>query len=112
MFSNGDNKLWPGQFVNIRVETAVLKNATTVPTTAVLHGQDGPYAYVVKPDMTVEPRQIKPGYQTEQFVVVNEGINVGETVVIGGQYRLTAGTLVAVNKSDGSTEPPERQAAR
>jgi multidrug efflux system membrane fusion protein len=112
MFSNGDNKLWPGQFVNIRIETGVLKNVTTVPTTAVLHGQDGLYAYVVKPDMKVETRQIKAGYQTEQFVVINEGINVGETVVTGGQYRLTDGTLVAVNKSDGGVQPPERQAAR
>jgi multidrug efflux system membrane fusion protein len=112
MFPNKDDKLWPGQFVNVRVQTGVLKNATTIPATAVLHGQNGLYAYVVKPDGKVEPRQLKTGYATEQFYVVNEGVKVGETVVTGGQYRLTAGTLVATNKDNGSGQPPEQQAAK
>jgi multidrug efflux system membrane fusion protein len=111
-FPNQDNRLWPGQFVNIRVQTGIINNATTVPATAVLHGQDGLYAYVVKPDNKVEPRQLKTGYATEQFYVVNEGVKVGESVVTGGQYRLTSGTLVATNKDDGSAEPPEQQAAK
>jgi multidrug efflux system membrane fusion protein len=111
MFPNEDNKLWPGQFVNIRIETGIIKDATTVPATAVLHGQDGLYAYVVKPDNKVEPRQLKTGYATEQFYVVKDGLKVGETVVTGGQYRLTAGTLVAANKDNGG-QPPEQQAAK
>jgi multidrug efflux system membrane fusion protein len=112
MFPNKDDKLWPGQFVNIRIQTGIIKDATIAPSTAVLHGQDGLYAYVVKPDNKVEPRQLKTGYSTEQFIVVKDGLKPGETVVTGGQYRLTAGTLVAINKGDGSGQPPEQQAAK
>jgi multidrug efflux system membrane fusion protein len=111
MFPNEDDKLWPGEFVNIRIETGVLKNATTIPATAVLHGQDGLYAYVVNPDSKVEPRPLKTGYATEQFYVVKDGVKAGETVVTGGQYRLTKGTLVAINKDNG-VQPPEQQAAK
>jgi multidrug efflux system membrane fusion protein len=113
MFPNQDNKLWPGQFVNVRVQTGLIRNATTVPATAVLHGQDGLYVYVVKPDDNkVEPRPLKTGYATEQFYVVKDGVKVGETVVTGGQYRLTAGTLVAPSKDTGSAQAPEHQAAK
>jgi membrane fusion protein, multidrug efflux system len=112
IFANEDNKLWPGEFVNIRIQTGIIKNATTIPATAVLHGQDDLYAYVVKPDNKVEARPIKTGYATEQFYVVKEGIKVGETVVTGGQYRLTNGTLVAANKGDGDQQSPEQQAAK
>jgi multidrug efflux system membrane fusion protein len=112
IFANEDNKLWPGEFVNVRIQTGVLKDATTIPATAVLHGQDGLYAYVVRPDSKVEPRPLKTGYATEQFYVVKDGVKAGETVVTNGQYRLTAGTLVAVNKDNGSGQPPEQQAAK
>jgi multidrug efflux system membrane fusion protein len=112
IFPNEDDKLWPGEFVNIRIQTGVLKNATTIPATAVLHGQNGLYAYVVTPDSKVEPRPLKTGYATEQFYVVKDGIKAGETVVTGGQYRLTKGTLVAINKDNGSGQPPEQQAAK
>src|SRR5947209_5347880 len=112
MFPNEEDKLWPGQFVNIRIQTGIIKDATIAPATAVLHGQDGLYAYVVKPDNKVEPRQLKTGYSTEQFVVVKDGLKPGETVVTQGQYRLTAGTLVATNKRDGSKQPSEQQAAK
>jgi membrane fusion protein, multidrug efflux system len=112
MFPNEDNKLWPGEFVNIRIETGIIKQATTIPATAVLHGQEDLYAYVVKPDNKVESRPIKTGYATEQFYVVKDGIKVGETVVTGGQYRLTNGTLVAINKGGGDQQPSEQQAAK
>jgi multidrug efflux system membrane fusion protein len=65
----------------------------------------------VNPDSKVEPRPLKTGYATEQFYVVKDGVKAGETVVTGGQYRLTKGTLVAINKDNGGP-PPEQQAAK
>jgi multidrug efflux system membrane fusion protein len=112
IFPNEDNKLWPGQFVNVRIQTGVLSNATTIPATAVLHGPENLYSYVIKPDGKVESRPLKTGYATEQFYVVKDGIKPGETVVTGGQYRLTNGTLVAVNNGSGDQPPPEKQAAK
>ena len=52
-FANPDDHLWPGQFVNTRVQVTTLQNAITLPTVAVQHGPDGLFVYVVKPDQTV-----------------------------------------------------------
>ena len=58
-FPNQDDKLWPGQFVNVRMQTETLKNALAVPSAAVQRGPQGLYVYVVKPDSTVAMQPIQ-----------------------------------------------------
>ena len=62
-FGNDDDHLWPGQFVNARVQVGVLHKAVTVPVLAVQHGPDGLFVYVVKPDRTVDQVNIQVSYQ-------------------------------------------------
>jgi multidrug efflux system membrane fusion protein len=93
-FDNADRRLWPGQFVKVTVTTGVEANALVVPSQAVQTGQDGPYVYVVKDDMTVEPRPVKPGPSAEGVVVVAKGLAAGERVVTDGQLRLFPGAKV------------------
>ena len=93
-FENADKRLWPGQFVKVTVTTGVEENAFVVPSQAVQTGQDGPYVYVVKDDMTVEPRPVKPGPSAEGVVVIAKGLAAGERVVTDGQLRLFPGAKV------------------
>ena len=93
-FDNADRRLWPGQFVKVTVTTGVEANALVVPSQAVQTGQDGPYVYVVKDDMTVEPRPVKPGPSAEGVVVVAKGLAAGERVVTDGQPRPFPGAKV------------------
>jgi len=93
-FQNDDNALWPGEFVNVRVLQGTQQNVVTVPSVAVQRGPDGLFAYVVKPDSTVTPKPVQVSYDTGQVAVVTQGLDPGEQVVTGGQYRLQAGTLV------------------
>ncbi len=93
-FPNTDNKLWPGEFVNIRVLLQTRHDALTMPSAAVQHGPDGVFTYVVKPDATVEARPLTIGIDTGRVVVVDNGLDVGEQVVTAGQYRLQPGTSV------------------
>ena len=58
-FPNVDKALWPGQFVNVVMTLYDQKDAIVVPSAAVQNGPNGQYVYVVKPDMTVEVRNIK-----------------------------------------------------
>ena len=60
-FANQDLSLWPGQYVDVDVDVGMHPNATIVPTVAVQIGQQGTYVFVVKPDQTVELRNIKTG---------------------------------------------------
>jgi membrane fusion protein, multidrug efflux system len=110
IFPNQQNTLWPGQFVNVRVLLEQQQNVLTVPTAAVQHGPDGLFAYVVRPDSTVEVRPFKAGEESEGLVVVNEGLAVGDRVVTSNQYRLQPGTrvrmLAAAQPTPSAVEPP------
>jgi membrane fusion protein, multidrug efflux system len=102
-FSNTHNSLWPGQYVNARVLVRTDRNVLTLPTAAVQLGPNGPFTYVVKPDSTVEVRQLKVGDESAGMTVVNAGLALNERVVTSNQYRLQAGTHVHVNATDAST---------
>ncbi len=104
-FPNEDNRLWPGAFVNVRLQVDTVPDATTVPLVAVQRGPDGPYAFVLKPDRTVEQRPLQLGVLTVAEAAVREGLQPGERVVTSGALRLTPGAPVAV--SEPAAAPPE-----
>jgi len=96
VFDNKDHALWPGQSVETRLHVSTLSGVVAVPDTAVQRGPQGLFAYVVKPDSTVEVRPLKVGPITGGHAVVENGIEAGETVVTAGHYRLKPGQKVEV----------------
>ena len=93
---NPDRKFWPEEFVRVRLILDTIKNATLVPSQAVQISQNGPYVFVVKPDNTVDMRPVKPGQpQDGDMVVIEEGVQANETVVVTGQIALAPGVKVA-----------------
>lgn len=92
---NPDRALWPAQFVKVRLILDVLKDAKLVPGSAVQIGQNGPYVFVVRPDSTLELRQVKPGQPQGDLVVITDGVQTGETVVTSGQLQLSPGMKVS-----------------
>lgn len=107
-FPNADRRLWPGQFVNVRLTLTTQPNATVVPSQAVQSGQQGTYVYVVKTDKTVEPRPVAVGTQFGNVLVIKSGIAPGETVVTDGQSRLAPGMKVEAKNAStqGGTQQP------
>lgn len=98
-FDNDRAQLWPGQFVNARLILSTRKDAVTVPATTVQQGPDGYYAYVIKPDQTVERRTLQlAGFQQGQ-AIVTAGLAAGETIVVDGQFRLSPGAKVQAAQS-------------
>jgi membrane fusion protein, multidrug efflux system len=93
VFANKSRKLWPGQFTDVLITLASRQNAVVVPTHAIQTSQQGEFVYVVKPDNTVEMRQITSAAAGEE-TVVEKGLAPGETVVVDGQLRLTPGAVV------------------
>lgn len=94
-FSNTDNALWPGQFVDVAL-TLTSEQAVLVPTQAVQAGQQGPYLFVVTADSTVELRRVKVGRRLPRELVIEEGVRAGEQVVTDGQLRLVPGARVEI----------------
>src|SRR5262249_25689522 len=93
-FDNDEEVLWPGRFVNVRVEIDVRRNVLAVPITAVQQGPDGPYAFLVGDDRIVKKRAIKVGIVNRTTAVINDGLQPDELVVTDGQYRIQAGSRV------------------
>ena len=96
VFPNQDNRLWPGQFVNVRLQLEVAKNALVVPSVAVQRGQAGLYVFVLKPDSTVAVQPIEIGQNDGNTAVVTKGLEDGSKVVVNGMSRLQNGTRVSV----------------
>ncbi len=93
-FPNQDERLWPGEFVNLRLILNTRKGVPTVPAQTVQIGEDGSYVYVIKPDHTVERRLVKVADVQDGLAVIDSGLKPGEPVVVEGQYRLVNGARV------------------
>ena len=105
-FENSRRLLWPGQFVNVSLTLDTQAGAIVVPAEAVKPGQQGQMVYVVKPDQTVEPRNVRAGAIHGNQIVIQQGLAAGETVVTDGQLRLYPGAHiqpVAASKVDSRT---------
>ena len=95
---NQEKILWPGEFVTTRLFLETQKNAVLIPIKAIEYGQNGPYAYVVKDNLTVELRNLTLGQAEGDMIIVNKGIVAGETIVVDGQVNLLPGVAVSIKE--------------
>lgn len=121
MFDNSDNKLFPNQFVNIRLLVDTLPDQTVIPVAAIQRGAGGTFVFIVSPDKTVAQRSVKLGVQDGDQVAILEGLKAGDTVVVDGADRLRDGSEVVIPDptkqkinapSTGAAADAERTAAR
>jgi membrane fusion protein, multidrug efflux system len=95
-FPNTDNRLFPSQFVNARLLIETRRGATVVPTAAVQQSSRGSFVYVVRPDRTVGVRQVGVGVTDGDDVSIEQGLKVGEQVVVEGAERLRDGVAITL----------------
>lgn len=87
-FANEDDALWPGQFVPVKLRIAVRQNIVALPSSAIQRGPEGLYVWVVDPDRRAKIAPVKAGPSQDDKTVVEAGINEGDRIIVGGQYRL------------------------
>jgi multidrug efflux system membrane fusion protein len=109
-FPNAKGTLWPGLFVNARLLIETRHNVLTIPSTAVQRGPNGLYAYVIKPNSTVEMRPLTVDQLDAGLATIRDGLKPGEQVVMTGQYRLQAGAHVRATNSDVANAAPRQTA--
>jgi multidrug efflux system membrane fusion protein len=110
-FPNTDRKLWPGQYVNVVLRLTTRPHALVVPNQAVQSGQDGTFVYLVKgsgSDRTVTARNVTTGPRVDQDLVIEKGLEDGDTVVTEGQLRLAPGSRVQVRGEGGAPDGGKR----
>lgn len=96
LFDNEDGKLFPNQFVNVRLLVNTLQNQVVIPAAAIQRGASGTFVFVVKSDKTVSMRTVTQGDQQGDRVAITKGLNPGETVVTDGADRLRDGGEVTI----------------
>ena len=98
VFDNAAEKLWPGQLVTVRIQTAVDRDALKVPPQVVQRGIDQHYVYRVKGD-SVEVVPVKVLYQNSDLMLIS-GVDVNDVLVSDGQSRLKNGARIEVVKDE------------
>ena len=100
-FENADEALFPNQFVSVHMHLDVDKGVTVIPTSAIEHGQQGTFVYVVGDDNKVSARTITLGDTEGERVGVATGLKPGEKVVVDGADRLKEGMEVMLQAPTG-----------
>ena len=99
IFENTNEKLWPGQYVNVRLILTIKKDALIIPYEAIQLTSEGPQVYVVKNDNTVEMRKVILSQREDENIIVEKGLLEGETIVIKGQLNLYPKAKVNIKES-------------
>jgi multidrug efflux system membrane fusion protein len=95
-FPNADERLFPNQFVNVRLRVRTMRDAIVVPSAAVQYGSRGPYVFLVNEESQAEVRDIVLGPVEGDVQAVLEGLRPGERVVLEGVDRLREGRAVTM----------------
>jgi multidrug efflux system membrane fusion protein len=95
-FANDDGTLWPGGFVNVRLQLYVEADALVVPSTAVVEGQQGSFVFVIQPDSSASTKAVTVSRTAGDFTIVSGDVQPGDRVVVDGQLRLRQGSKVQI----------------
>ena len=109
-FANTAHRLWPGELVNARLLLETRHNGLTVPAGAVQQGQNGMYAYAIKPDNTVEKRNITVAQISGGQALIDSGLAANQRVVVDGQYKLQPGSHVTILHGKAAEEAAAQNA--
>ncbi len=93
-FANAEGNLFPNQFVNVTIVVDTLKQAVTVPVTAIRHGAQGDFVFVLTPEQTAKLQLVKLGPSDGTRTVVASGVKAGDTVITEGADRIDDGASV------------------
>jgi membrane fusion protein, multidrug efflux system len=106
-FANPAATLWPGQFVKVALRLYVDPNALTVPTQAVLTGQQGTYVFTVDNAGNAKQLPVRVARTVDTLAVIASGLSVGDRVITEGQSGLVAGAKIVIKSgTNAGTHAP------
>jgi multidrug efflux system membrane fusion protein len=97
-FDNNDQRLVPGQLIDVAVSLNNLQRATVVPREAVNDGPDGRYVFVVPPNAKAAMQPVTVLFDDGTDMAISGGVKAGDNVVIDGQLRVLPGKKVTIQQ--------------
>ncbi len=101
VFPNRESEILPGDFLRVSIKGILLENKIEIPQKAVIQNELGKIVFVVK-DGKVTPAPIKTGESRGEYIIVESGLNTGDTVVVNNFFRLRPGANVKIDKTVNS----------
>jgi membrane fusion protein, multidrug efflux system len=95
IFQNADDALFPNQFVNARLLLDTRRGVVLAPAAAIQHGPQNTFVFLVKPDNTVETRDVRVGLIEGEMALIEQGVSAGDVVVTQGVDKLRPGMKVS-----------------
>ncbi|WP_111494696.1 efflux RND transporter periplasmic adaptor subunit [Marinobacter bohaiensis] len=111
VMANPDGRFRPGQFARVSMPVSRLEHALMVDQKAVLTDQDRRYVYVVGEDDTVSRRNIEPGRRSGELLVVENGLEAGDRVVVNGLQKILMPGM-QVHPEQVAMRPAQRESQR
>jgi membrane fusion protein, multidrug efflux system len=105
IFSNGDDILWAGEFVNARILVDTRRDVLTVPSASIQSGPKGAFTWVVAANNTAEARAIEVGPATDDVTIITAGLAEGDRVVVAGHYKLQSKAPVVASLIQPPPQP-------
>ena len=102
-FPNDDGSLWPGGFVNVRLQLYVQPDAVVIPAAAVVSGQQGSFVFVIQGDSSAATKAVTVTRTAGDFAIVSGDVQPGDRVVVDGQLRLRQGSKVQIKAAADTT---------
>ncbi len=102
LFANDDFALYPSQLINAKLLVDTLRGTVIVPTAAIQRSPQSTFVFVVKPDQTVEIRNVDIQLTLGNDTSIRQGVAAGETVVVDGVDKLQTGIRVTLAGADGA----------
>ena len=109
IFDDVTHRLYPNQFVNVRLQLKTLRNAQVVPTRAIQHGSQGDYVYIDEQGKAaVRGVRVGPSDGDDSVVLPYQGaasaLHDNDVVVVEGADSIDAGVRVKPATTRAGTE--------
>ncbi len=108
IYENTDDALWPGQYTPVRVQVSLIRNAVTLPTTAIQRGPNGIFVWSLSSDDRAAMKPVETGPTLDDVTVALKGVSEGDRIIASNFNRMqpnvkvrTEARPVAVNAANG-----------
>ena len=105
IFPNDKNRLWPGQFVNVKLKLKTLEDAIVVSSVAIQQGANGSYVYLATPENAAKLTYVKIVQEGEKQSVIGEGVAAGDSVITSGFANLQDGSKIKIDTAPANGAP-------
>lgn len=93
-FNNTKNLFVPGEFYHVRISTPQEVSQITVPKTAIRTKDSGDFVYIVNDGGLADARSVLTGDEEEGRIVILDGLQEGDKVVVDPPEKLEIGMKV------------------